>query len=115
MAYPGLAVELVEAAVRAAQARGVSKVATSPGGFAPAYLAAGSLKRLPKAWRIKRNGFLARHLAQLQRNEEPLYDTKGRPTRRHLALAVWAYSPDVRGLRRWLKQQGYLTHTGKNG
>lgn len=67
---------------------GVSKVARSPRGFLTAYkrwreLKAGTRDR----WTAKRNGFIARHLAQYKKN--PTY-------RRWLALVAWAYRPDRR-------------------
>lgn len=41
---------------------------------------------LPDAWKIKRNNFIKRHLAQY--NKQPTY-------RRYLALIAWAYKPKV--------------------
>lgn len=72
---------------------GVSKVARGEGGFLRAYAAArGDWRRLSPEWRRKRAGFIARHHAQMTKRREPLF--AGRfPTRRHLALIVWAYSP----------------------
>lgn len=90
--------------------RGVSVVATSPGGFVEAYTkASGSPGRLERRfhpsgenWRQRRNNFVARHMAQVQARRERLWDTNGNPTRRHLALAVWAYSPAPGKLVSWL-------------
>ncbi len=76
---------------------GVSKVARSPWGFLTTYR---NMKKLNRYWLDKREGFIARHMAQLVANDEPLYDRRGRPTRRHLALVAWAFSPDPKGLRR---------------
>lgn len=77
---------------------GVSKVARSPRGFLGAYRAAkGRVDKLPEAWRTKREGFLARHLAQAK--GERMFDEEGMPTRRHLALILWAYSPAPARLR----------------
>lgn len=100
MTYPMLALSTVSRLEPLADARGVSRVARGPGGFLPAYRqAGGSRTKLPDAWKRKRDGFIARHLAQVQDNDEPLWETSGRwegsPTRRHLALAMWAYSPDA--------------------
>lgn len=76
------------------RARGVSKVARSPRGFLTAYRrAGGDLDALPAAWQRRRVGFIARHEAQRHKRHEPLYDAAGSPTRRHLALIAWAYSP----------------------
>ena len=74
--------------------RGVSEVARGPGGFLPAYEAAGgSLGRMSPWWRARREAFLARHLAQVAAHHERLFESDGLPTRRHLALVMWAYSP----------------------
>lgn len=73
--------------------RGVSEVARSPRGFLTAYKkAGGQSSRLTEQWRAKRDAFIARHMAQVQANKEPLFKG-GEPTRRHLALIAWAYSP----------------------
>lgn len=103
---------LVEAAVAAARKQRVSVVATGPGGFVPAYRRAGgdpdSLgnHRSGEPWRSRRNGFVARHMAQVKGSAEPLW-RDGAPTRRHLALAVWAYSPSPARLARWLSDNGF--------
>lgn len=97
-------------AAKAARAVGVSRVAAGPGGFLAAYRRAGGdpgalgvHRATGQDWRSRRNGFVARHRAQmLLRNERWWH--QGRPTRRHLALAVWAWSPAPGKLRRWLKE-----------
>ena len=87
-----------------ARARGVSEVARSRGGFLPAYRRAGGrLSDMGRArdgtrWATKRAAFLRRHLAQMIANQEPLFEESGRPTRRHLALIMWGYSPAARRL-----------------
>lgn len=94
MKYKYVPLPVVRCAVPQARRRGVSTVARSQRGFLTAYArAGGNPKRLSPAWRRKRAGFVARHMAQKKRGREPLYDAKGRPTRRHLALLMWAYSP----------------------
>lgn len=87
---------------------GVSEVARSPRGFLRAYK---SSRGMPsREWLARREGFVARHLAQMVKNDEPLYGEDGLPTRRHLALVAWAYSPDPTGLRLVLsKTSGDLT------
>lgn len=67
--------------------------------------AQGKPSRLSDAWRRKRDGFVARHMAQVEKNNESLWDQNAQPTRRHLALAVWAYSPTPAALDAWLKQE----------
>lgn len=75
-----------------AAALGVSEVARSRRGFLTAYKrAAGRSNRLSDKWIVERNAFIARHLAQMKK--EPKFDSNGWPTRRHLALIMWAYSP----------------------
>ena len=81
-----------------ANSRKVSEVARGPGGFLPAYKRAGSATALPDDWRRKREAFIARHMAQVEQRNEPLWDTDGRPSRRHLALIMWGYSPATRYL-----------------
>jgi hypothetical protein len=72
----------------------VSEVARSPQGFLTAYRKAGGRSnRLDSYWKQKREAFIARHVAQLDQRGEPYYDRTGLPTRRHLALIAWAYSP----------------------
>lgn len=86
---------------------GVSEVARSPRGFLARYLAVrGRPDRLgavpaetPNAragqrWEERRADFVARHMAQARANREPLWRADGTPTRRHLGLIAWAYSPD---------------------
>lgn len=76
-----------------AKRRGVSKVARSQRGFMRAYQRAGSWSRLPDAWKRKRNAFVARHMAQGKK--EALWKD-GKPSRRALALIMWAYMPPGR-------------------
>lgn len=63
----------------------VSLVARSPRGFLTAYKRVdGNPNKLSEYWKIKRNGFIKRHMAQYRIN----------PTRRRwLALVAWAYKP----------------------
>lgn len=69
---------------------GVSEVARSARGFLAQYEQYG--RYLPDYWLRKRDAFIKRHMAQVRRRYEPLMKN-GRPTRRHLALIMWAYSP----------------------
>lgn len=81
-----------------ARQRHVSEVARGPTGFLPMYKRAGSAARVPEVWRKKREAFIARHMAQVDQRNEILWDLDGRPSRRHLALIMWAYSPVARYL-----------------
>ena len=105
-----LPLALVEALEPLAKARGVSEVARGPGGFLEAFRAAGGdPERLPKHWRVKRQAFLRRHVAQGRKegwwedagDEFPDNET---PTRRHLALVMWAWSPDDLELDGWASE-----------
>jgi hypothetical protein len=73
-----------------AASRGVSAVARSTRGFMRAYQKAGTWARLPDAWKRKRDAFIARHMAQGK--SERLWKD-GKPSRRALALIMWAYMP----------------------
>jgi hypothetical protein len=78
-----------------AKKRGVSEVARGPRGFLPVYKRAGSSAKVDEYWRNRREAFIARHMAQVEQRNEPLWDRDGLPSRRHLALIMWAYSPDA--------------------
>ncbi len=76
-----------------AAALGVSEIARGPRGFLRAYRDAdGDPDQLSPWWRARREAFLKRHLAQVEKRREPLW-YEGVPTRRHLALIMWAGSP----------------------
>lgn len=109
--FPLLAPRLVRAALPAASRLGVSAVARSERGFARWYVnqrrteqdeAPAAAAAETEWWLRRRHGFLARHTRQMQLNGEALWQRSGVPTRRHVALIVWAYSPDPVGVRRWL-------------
>lgn len=88
-----------------ARRRGVSEVARGPAGFAAVFLRAGSFAALPDYWRKKQAGFVARHMAQA-RSPESLWDAKGQPSRRHIALMVWGYTPTPARTKTWLRSLG---------
>jgi len=96
--YPWLSLAKIKKYEQLMRDRGVSEVARSPRGFLTAYKRAGSKTRLSPEWRMKRDGFVARHWTQAQKQARPLYETKGKyagtPTRWHLALIAWGFSPD---------------------
>tara|TARA_R110002060_G_scaffold30712_1_gene41237 strand:+ start:2295 stop:3377 length:1083 start_codon:yes stop_codon:yes gene_type:complete len=98
-------------------ARGVQHSDQTKEGFLEAYMAAeGSPKKMRKRdtgykshpWSQRRRQFLSRHLAQISQGTEKLWDEKGEPTRRHLALVAWAYTPQPKKLRKWLHTQPSL-------
>jgi hypothetical protein len=107
------AVELIRPA---ALVRGVSKVAlgversrAGDGGFYKAYRrAGGDPDKLSDYWIQKRDAFIARHRAQMRERGSNGWEKVGgewRPTRQHLALAAWAYSPSPDRLIRWAESQ----------
>lgn len=96
MAHRFLPLSTVLRFVPLARYLGVSEVARSPRGFLSAYRrAGGKAEDLSPAWRAKREAFISRHLGQLEARGEALYSDRAMttPTRRHLALIMWAYSP----------------------
>lgn len=96
--YPWLSLKQIARYEDLMRQRGVSKVARSSRGFLTAYKEAGGRSRLSPEWRIKRDNFIARHIAQAQRQGRELYEEKGKyqgtPKRWHLALIAWGYSPE---------------------
>lgn len=92
MTYPFLSLSTVLKFEPLAKQRGVSQVARSSRGFLTQYKRTGQLM-LDPWWRNRRNNFISLHMAQLIDNDEPLFKDDGTPTRRHLALIMWAYSP----------------------
>jgi len=91
--HRALSLAQVEKYVPLARERGVSEVARSSRGFVTALRKAGSVSALPEKWQRKRDAFIKRHMAQVHAHHEPLNEPDGTPTRRHLALIMWAYSP----------------------
>lgn len=104
---PWLDLAFAEIAGQEARRTGVSQVATGPRGFLEAYRRSGGEPEAlgyyssTESWRTRRNNFVARHMAQVMARQEPLWTASGEPTRRHLALAVWAYSPTPKAFQDW--------------
>jgi len=99
--HNALPLSVVESFIPEMKKRGVSEVARSPRGFIQAYRrAGGSIARIDPEWQSRRENFIKRHMAQVTMRDEPLFDDKGAPTRRHLALIAWAYSPTPSRIRR---------------
>lgn len=108
--YPFLSLETVEMAVPAMEDQGVSEVARSSRGFLSAFKRAkGDPSRLAtmtdrhsgQNWADRRNNFIARHRAQMESSGWE----NGEPTRRHLALVAWAYSPSPKRFEKWARAQ----------
>jgi hypothetical protein len=93
MSYPVMPYAAAHKWEPMAAKRGVSKVARSSRGFMRAYQRAGSWAKLSPEWKAKRNAFVARHMAQGK--SEKLWKN-GQPSRRALALIMWAYMPPGR-------------------
>lgn len=75
-----------------AKAKNVSAVARSGRGFMRAYERAGSWAALDQWWKDRRDNFVSRHMAQVRQRGEKLWKN-GHPSRRALALLMWAYMP----------------------
>lgn len=110
MAYAWMQLDDILDFVPLMRAEGVSKVARSSRGFLTAYRRAkGKPEKLGidaysrQDWVQRRNSFVARHMGQITKRSEPLWHD-GEPTRRHLALIAWAYTPDPDGVDAWLDE-----------
>lgn len=91
-----LPLSVVEKYEPLAEELGVSSVARSQRGFLTAYKRAKTSGNLSPEWHAKREAFIKRHMAQVAMRNEDLFDEDGNPSRRHLALIMWAYSPGLR-------------------
>lgn len=97
--YAFLPLTTIEKYVPLMEVQNVSEVARSKRGFLTAYQRArGEPAHLLDHWYTRRDGFIARHMAQVIGNDEDLFGKDGLPTRRHLALIAWAYSPQPKKL-----------------
>lgn len=115
---PWLPLYLCEAVEGYAAKRGVSEIARSGRGFLTAYKVVSGepamLGRDPhsgKHWTEVRRLFVNRMIQAAKKGNERMWlpRRKGEvPSRRHLALAMWGYSPTPRKLRNWVIQNGYL-------
>lgn len=118
-AYAALPLPLIDAFEPLAERWGVSKVARGkerpelrgdmprdwPRSFMLVYRRAGGrIQAMPTWWQEERRRFIARHMAQVRKRGEALWRSDGLPTRRHLALIFWAYSPEPDRLRRLLRR-----------
>jgi ribosomal protein S18 acetylase RimI-like enzyme len=111
--HPWLSLRQVDRWIPLMEERGVSEVARKGGssatgeGFIQAYRACGGRKSCmgsrmatkSTSWAQRRDGFIARHMKQVEESNEPLWELRRgewQPTRRHLALIAWAYSPQLK-------------------
>ena len=119
---PWLPLYIAEACEPFAAQRGVSQVARSGRGFLSAYrVVSGEPAMLGfdphsgKHWTEVRRLFVNRFVQAARKGGEKMWlpRRKGEvPSRRHLALAMWAYSPTPRRLRNWLILNGHLMAHG---
>ena len=93
-----LDVDIVKAFVPMAREIGVSEAARSKRGFVAAYTAAGKHEVLGEDWKARRSQVLERHASDAGN----LWHG-GVPTRQHLMLIMWAYSPTPERLVRFLE------------
>lgn len=92
--------------------RGIDQSTQTNGGFVQNWVAMrGDPKILDtkngyaeQTWGMRRNSFIRRHMKQIKLNNEPLFEN-GSPTRRHLSLIAWGYSPSLSRLKKWAKNQ----------
>lgn len=105
-----LRLSIVERIEPHAARAGVSEVARSPRGFLAAYkLASGEpamMGRNPdtqKLWLDERRNFIKRQVQQAKKNREAFWTPEGQPTRRHLMLMIWAYTPTPERTAVWFR------------
>ena len=106
---PYIALHNVERAEPIASLRGVSEVARSHTGFLAAYklqsgdpYAMGRDGFTGRMWSERRRNFIHRNEQAAKIRSESWW-RNGEPTRRHLALIMWAYTPTPQRTALWLK------------
>lgn len=108
--FPLLDRDIVVALLPQMERRGVSLAArgripaATPQGFTEVYLM-GNIDdpaTIGTTYRQRRQNFIKRHI----KTNAPMWDAEGKPTRKHLALVAWAYSPDAPKMRRYIKRDG---------
>ena len=109
---PYIRLDVLERVERVAARHGVSKVARSPRGFVAAYKRAsgdpytmGRDSFSGQMWEKRRSNFIKRHVEQAQKGKESFWTKTGQPTRRHLALMMWAFTPTPNKTLEWLRQR----------
>lgn len=100
-------------------ARGKKKSSQSKEGFIQAYIATdGDPKKMmerktgwsDQTWAERRQTFIRRHLRQMRQNDTHSSGwVDGQPTRRHLGLIAWAYTPSPQKTAKWLQSQPKLS------
>ena len=92
-------------------ARGVQSSKQTREGFMEAYRAVnGSKSKMASRrtgygdqyWDERRHGFISRHIKQMKKDKHSSgWMPNGEPTRRHLGLIAWAYSPTPSRIKKW--------------
>ena len=107
---PYISLYHLEKVERVAHKEGVSDVARSPRGFMAAYkLASGDPYSMGRdhfsgqLWEDRRTNFIKRHVEQAKRRRENFWTKQGGPTRRHLALMMWGFTPTPHRTMRWIQ------------
>ena len=95
-------------------ARGMDKSTQTREGWVQAFIfCKGDPKQMAKrltgrsdweTWKDRRMQFLSRHLKQIEDRNESLWKN-GQPSRHHLALVAWGYTPTPKQYKEWLKTQ----------
>ena len=67
-----------------------------------------------QTWGERRHGFVARHAEQMK--NERAFDENGDPTRRHLGLIAWAYTPFPKKIKDWISKnkRNFKTNPSKS-
>jgi hypothetical protein len=59
-----------------------------------------NFKKNRETWLQRRENFIKRHLAQVEKRDEQLYNVEGLPTRRTLSFYAWGFDPSPRDTRK---------------
>ena len=108
---PYIRLDILEKIEKVAARQGVSDVARSHESPRAAYkLASGDPYGMGRdrfsgqLWEDRRTNFIKRHVEQARRRREAFWTKSGHPTRRHLALMMWAYTPTPRKTLAWVNR-----------
>lgn len=111
-AFPYIRLSVVEQFIPLAMEAGVADITLYEGrGFLTAYrLAHGEPNMLGReetsrlGWDYVRGKRLSAWMTQARRQMATFWTQKGHPTRRHLAMIMWAYTPDPQRLKRYYNE-----------
>jgi hypothetical protein len=57
-------------------------------------------KKNCEKWMQRRENFIKRNLARVEKTDEKLYDIENMPTRRTLSLYAWGFDPSIKDTRK---------------